>query len=301
MSNDWPFEIGTTLPRKQVHAKVGGQQQQGIVTPQGWPDVLVFTDPVKGKRFGYDRFEGLRADGCYSYTGAGPERDQVFLRGNKWLRDAEREGKTIRLFRSQGSLTTYIGAFTLGDPPYEWKQIPAERGPDRKGIIFNLAPLEADVSTLPLYGGEKFTSKEPQQVPWTPPSFDAYEIGPAEANQRTVSRVEFELQADFGNWLKVQGHELGRLRIPAGSGIIEPDLFNATLNQIVEAKKSSARGYVRMAIGQVLDYLNNVTDQNPDISAAILLPGAPASDLIALCRKLGIGIWVRHGSAFSQI
>lgn len=88
MSNDWPFEIGNTLPRKQVHAKVGGQEQQGIVTPRGWPDVLVFTDPVKGKRFGYDRFEGLRADGCYSYTGAGRQGDQVFLRGNKWLRDA---------------------------------------------------------------------------------------------------------------------------------------------------------------------------------------------------------------------
>ncbi|MEF2979410.1 hypothetical protein [Subtercola sp. YIM 133946] len=279
----------------------GGQRQGGIATPQNSSQILIFTNPDSGKRYGYDKFEGLRSDGSYSYTGEGQAGDQVFLRGNRSLRDSVKDGKIIRLFRTRGTQANYVGAFTLADVPYAIEQIPDLEGNERQGIIFNLVPLDADTSELPTYGGEQLN--EPQALPWTPPSSDSYEVKPFEPSEvgRTVSRIEFELQADFGAWLIARGDTVRRLRVPVGNTVMEPDLYNETSGEIVEAKKSSARGYVRNAIGQVLDYVHTAQKVMNGVRPSILLPGIPTPDLVELCGGLGITVWVRDGVGFTSV
>ncbi len=73
----WALEIGDVVRRRAIHEAYGGQQQGGISTPRATSDVLIFTDPEAGARYGYDEFEGLREDGSYAYTGEGQRGHQL--------------------------------------------------------------------------------------------------------------------------------------------------------------------------------------------------------------------------------
>lgn len=301
----WLLEPGDTVRRRSLHDAYGGQQQGGISTPRSLPDILIFTDPQAGARYGYDHFEGLREDGSYAYTGEGQYGRQEFVRGNRALRDSAAEGRTIRVFRTAGTSATYVGAFTTGTPPYTRQTIPDAAGEPREGIIFNLLPLAARVELLPAYGGELAPqsslvdySATPRE--WAPPEFTDVPIPAADwlHGQRVVSRAEFELQAAFGSWLREQALTPARLPLRAGSTLIEPDLFVPERSWIVEAKRSTARGYIRTAIGQVLDYVHMAGKAGLAAAPVVLLPGSPEPDLRELMLSLGITIATRTGDGF---
>lgn len=288
----WDIDIGQTLKRREVHARYGGQRQGGISTPVDSESILIFSDPRSGARYGYDKHEGLREDGSYAYTGEGQTGDQQFLRGNKSILESPKYGKTIRLFKVEGTFATYAGAFTLGEPEYEEKQALDIVGKIRKVIVFNLVPINADVTVLPEYGGIMGITSRLED--WRAPEWGSYEIAQSAKSEAPVhaSRVEFELQSAFGNWLISKDHKVKKLSIKIGKSTIHPDLFDETTNTIIEAKKSASRGHVREAIGQVLDYQNNELIAGNDRSSAILLPGRPAGDLVTLASNLGIQIYV---------
>jgi hypothetical protein len=296
---DWTTKVGEVMTRRAVHARYGGQQQQGISTPADSTEILVFTDPSKGAKYGYDLHEGAREDGIYAYTGEGRLGDQTLSRGNLALLNSVQLGKTVRLFRTDNTLATYVGAFTLDDPPYSWQAIPDESGAIRKGIVFNLAPIEAETDRLPPVGRERVSQIETSE--WKAPLFDPYGLNPSPGIGQTASRIEFELQAAFGEWRLAKGHDLRRLRIPIGGNFVEPDLFDATTSELFEAKKSAARKYVRTAIGQVLDYTHNANLLGMKARPAILLPSRPAQGLLGLCASLSISVYARDGSQFSRL
>ena len=304
----WLLEPGDVVRRRSLHHVYGGQQQGGISTPRNIPEILIFTDPEAGAKYGYDEFEGLREDGSYSYTGEGQYGSQVLVRGNKALRDSSKNGKIIRLLRTKGVFATYVGAFTTGIPTYTIETIPDLSGNPRDGLIFNLLPIDALVQLLPAYGGEL----EPENdlinyaaTPrvWTPPEFSDVVISEVESSQdeRTVSRVEFELQADFGAWLDSLGLSPKRLPLRAGNTLIEPDMFVPERHWIVEAKRSTARGHVRTAIGQVLDYVHVAAKAGLRTTPVVLLPGPPERDLQELMSDLGITVAVRDDDSFRVI
>lgn len=302
----WALEPGDMVRRRAIHGAYGGQQQGGISTPRSIPDVLIFTDPSSGAKYGYDKFEGLKEDGTYAYTGEGQHGAQGFLRGNRALRDSALLGKTIRLLRTNGVWATYIGAFALGEPPYLFETIPDVDGEPRQGIIFNLEPIDARVELLPAFGGElppagTFQADQLQITTWFPPEYSDVVI-PGEVfestGDRVVSRVEFELQSSFGAWLELQGEAIQRLQLRAGSTMIEPDAYVPERKWIVEAKKSTARRYVREAIGQVLDYVHIARRSGLDANPVILLPGQPEGDLCKLISSLGITLIVRSLGEF---
>lgn len=280
-------------------------------TPQSIPDILIFTDPASGSRYGYDRFEGLREDGSYAYTGEGQRGAQEFVRGNRALHDSAAAGKTIRLLRTNGVLATYVGSFALDSPAYEFETIPDLDGLPRQGIIFNLIPLDAHVELLPAYGG---VEAEPEASlidyvafprVWSPPEYSNVVVaGPAEqqvAGERTVSRVEFQLQSEFGSWLRAEGTPPQRLPLRVRNITIKPDLYVPDRHWIVEAKKSIARGHVRTAIGQVLDYVHIAQKAGLATTPVILLPGTPEADLVELIARLGITLIVRSHDAFEVV
>lgn len=296
------LSVGDEVLRRDVHRAYGGQQQGGIATPRALGEIFIFTDPGTGARHGYDRFEGLREDGSYSYTGEGQVGDQVFVRGNLALRDAARSGRIIRLFTVNRTRVTYVGAFTTGLPTYRFEIIPDTAGDLRRGIIFTLVPVDADVTRLPAYGGVRLA--QAQLSNWAAPACSDIVVAgddSAPMDERVVSRVEFELQAAFGAWLTKNGTPPTRLTLPIGSSRIEPDLYVRTSGWIVEAKKSTARAYVRTAIGQVLDYAHVAHEQGLAAVPVILLPGHPERDLQKLITSLGIITAVRQGDGFELI
>lgn len=291
----WLLAPGDTVRRRSVHDAYGGQRQGGISTPRDSQHILVFTNPKAGEKFGYADFEGLREDGSYAYTGEGQNGHQQFKGGNSAIRDAAQNGKTIRLFRTSGSSATYVGAFTTGSPPYAIETIPDADSNPRDGIIFNLLPLDAQVDLLHAHGGALEDGASLVQYGatprvWTPPEYSDVVVAEIQSlpSERIVSRDEFELQAAFGEWLHTQGTAPARLPLRAGSTVIEPDMWIPDRNWIVEAKRSIARGHVRMAIGQVLDYAHVARKSDLAAIPVILLPGPPEMALRELMAKLGI-------------
>ncbi|WP_229672980.1 hypothetical protein [Microbacterium saperdae] len=296
----WTLEIGDTVLRKELHAAYGGQRQSGIITPKSVPDILIVTNPGSAAQHGYDKYEGLQADGSFAYTGQGQVGHQHFKNGNGALRDAAEKGRPIRLFTKSNTSVTYIGEFTTGQPSYSVKRITDSKKNLRDGIIFNLIPVDADMEELePALTTPTDTV---QESPWTPPDFSPLVIeAPAPPGPRTVSRIEFELQRDFGEWISNQGKTPLRLQLHSAGATIEPDLYVEESGWVVEAKKSSAREFVRAAIGQVLDYARLVRLSGRGATPVILLPGRPVAHIEALLFELGILLIVRDDNAFAVI
>src|SRR5688572_12432677 len=89
------FQVHRIYHRKNdIHSVYGGQQQSGIITPAKHPMVLVVTG-AKGKQYGYaDEWDGR----TLLYFGQGQEGDMQFGRGNKALRDHQKNGKDLHVF-----------------------------------------------------------------------------------------------------------------------------------------------------------------------------------------------------------
>ncbi|MBN9224135.1 MAG: hypothetical protein ABS63_03575 [Microbacterium sp. SCN 70-27] len=301
---EWALEIGDKARRRAIHRQYGGGQQGGISTSRKTSDIFIFTNPARGSRYGYDLHEGLQADGSFAYTGEGQSGDQEFTHGNRALLNAADEGRIVRVFSAKSPYATYVGAFTTGDPVCTFQEIPGEDGILRRAIVFNLVPLDASTSLLSPNPG-KLRLLKPQVVRWDPP--DASDVSvPADGTQlppgdRVVSRVEFQLQADFGRWLEERGTPPSRLRLPVAGTIIEPDMYVESEGWLAEAKKSTGREYVRMAIGQVLDYAHNARALDTVTTPMILLPGRAEADLMGLSADLGITLAARDGDSFELV
>jgi hypothetical protein len=103
--------------------------------------VFLFRKPSVGHAFGYN-YDGWAADGTFHYTGDGQLLDQSpHLGRNRDLLAAPRLGRTIRLFRSQKTATTYVGTFALADPSYFVADAPDRKGVMRSVLVFRLLPL----------------------------------------------------------------------------------------------------------------------------------------------------------------
>jgi len=202
------------------------------------------------------------------------------------------------LFVTEGTMATYMGEVVRGDPPSEWRRAPDVDGVERDVVVFHLVPVDRMVTPKVVV-----LAPQPTTV-WTPPSDGDYTVAGALVNGRVVTRQEMRLQAQFGLWLQTQGRNVLRrpIVVPSSGAQVFPDLFDASTPMVVEAKKSAAREYVREAIGQVLDYQNLLhLDGERQVRAAILVPGAPDEDLMVLCRRLGIDVYIPEGDGFRTV
>lgn len=297
----WDIPIGTRIGRRELHNRLGGGSwQDGITRVVKTNEMLVFTNDGGGKH-GYGVHEGLRSDGVFRYSGQGQDGDQTLTSNNKALADSEEIGRPIRVFRGQGNVI-YVGSFALADPPYTWERFPGTgSSPERDGLVFNLVAVDADTSLLPMLvaeeGGssarEYVTAAPPVTTTWQPLDFREYQVRRIDEGEsvRSVSRREFELQTRFGKWLRARGEDVQVLRLTEDGVTIVPDLYVPTLAQVVEAKKSTARAYVRTAIGQALDYAAVAGRRGLVVAPAILLPSEPRRSMVELCTSVGITVW----------
>lgn len=297
----WDIPIGTSIGRRELHSRLGGgSRQDGITRVVKTNEMLVFTNDGGGEH-DYGVHEGLRSDGVFRYSGQGQHGDQTLTANNKALADSEVIGRPIRVFRGQGAVT-YVGSFALADPPYTWERFPGTgSSSERDGWVFNLVAVEADTSLLPVLVAEEGgsparefgTNAAPVTTAWRPLDFTEYQVRRVDEGEsvRAVSRQEFALQKRFGEWLRARGEDVQVLRLTEGGVTIVPDLYVPTMGQIVEAKKSIARAYVRTAIGQALDYAAVARRRGLSVTPAVLLPSEPSSSMVELCTSVGITVW----------
>jgi hypothetical protein len=296
----FPYLPGETFLRREMHEIVGGSFRHGMTSCSAGTEFLLFHDKKKSVKFGYHVWEGLQADGKFHYTGQGTRGDQLLTKSNLALIRASELGNTIHLIESVDGVCTYLGEFLLDDPNFF-----VEAAPDslqeglRKVFVFRLIPKTflQDLSANDLIASEMTGVSRP----WEPPNFSDLQRDQLRNSATNVLRSEFKLQHEFGLFLLSHGHKVLSYDFifPKANGSLKPDFWIEDLEMIVEAKPSMSREHVRMAIGQVLDYVHLAAKLGLEMKPAILLPGIPPSDLVALLKDLGIRLIYKTGATFN--
>ncbi|WP_143832961.1 MULTISPECIES: hypothetical protein [Nocardiopsis] len=317
MADKW-IKPGELTTRKEMKAVFGGGQGQGIQPCSTSPNVLLYTDPASGEKSGY--YDGwLPTDDSstplFEYTGDG-EGDQVFHgrygpRNRAILMHAE-EGRALRVFKAAGrvpgegtKLQRYVGKFKLDEEePYVLRQAPNQAGELRRVIVFRLRPVD-ELTPLPEDTIAPLTETEIQQVPVDtatsiivdPETYSGKPISRSATRSTKVERREAELCEAFRDMLEEHEHQVRRFQIRTSglSSSLLTDLYDTKSHVLYEAKGTSSRESVRMAIGQLMDYRRHI---NPNPTLAVLLPKKPNPDLQDLLESVNINLVYQDGGAF---
>jgi hypothetical protein len=293
-NDDWRIPLGDVRPRRAVHAEYGGAWYGGIEPSAKSSNILLFTNPDRGREFGYD-YDGWDADGTYHYTGDGQRGPQLFVAGNLAVRDHRETGRALRLFRANGRDVTYIGQFELPDrDPYLIADgLDADDLP-RTVIVFRLRPVGPVLSDLTDVAPAAGATRD---VPLEAANVEEFQVEPP-TEPEPRRRREAQLVQRYATWLRVQGHIVGgkQIRPPGELRELKVDLVDRTANELVEAKASADRDSVRMALGQLLDYRRHLKVT----TAALLVPTRPRDDLLDLLKLYGISCVWEGAAGFSR-
>jgi hypothetical protein len=293
----FPIEVGQSLKKAYIHALIGGSSQHAMTSCLGGSAFLVFHDPLKGRKFGYDVWEGPQADGSFHYTGQGVLGHQRLTGPNRILLAASSDGKPIHFFRRPGPGSkrvpgnpyTYEGLVMLDVPPYVVREAPDQTGALRNVFVFRFVPLEESPDQL---ASSSKSLAECAMTPWNPSIADIAKLGIPTTPAAQADLEENKLQKRFWEFMCSKGEQPERaaISIDGLKGYLFPDFVLSSRGLVVEAKPSTSRIHVRLAIGQVLDYAHLLAEAGRLLKPAILLPGKPRQDLCDLLEKLEISL-----------
>lgn len=139
------FEDGRLYSRWFLHDVLKGERYKGISTPGDYPLIFIFTGE-SGDDYGYE--DEFKEDGTFWYTGEGTTGDMTMDKGNKAIRDHNKNEESIHLFEDTDMpwIVQYVGELTYFE--YEEKQMDDENGDSRTGFRFHLRPVDDSNLTL---------------------------------------------------------------------------------------------------------------------------------------------------------
>jgi 5-methylcytosine-specific restriction protein A len=302
---EWDVEPGEHLTRRERQARFGGALYGGIQPSNTTPNVFVYSDPAAGGLiYPYDGWSG----GVFLYTGEGRLGDQQVKGGNKALLEHEAAGRAVRLFVADGVVAStseknhlYVGQFRVDRYQVGVEPAPDDAGEERSVLVFRLIPVgDVIVRSEDASGtGGPGTSAEANLVPPEQHLAHTYEVSGTASTH--AERRESDLVKRFEAHLKAQGHEVMRWRLrPPGEMLsLLTDTYDKTARELFEAKGSSSRNYVRLAIGQLLDYRRFIDVDG--IKLSVLLPSRPSPDVLALLTSVNMECVYEDGSAFRRV
>jgi hypothetical protein len=114
------------------------------------------------------------------------------------------------------------------------------------------------------------------------------------AEAQVARRREAALVVKYRNWLKDRDVWVANYQG------LRCDVYDKERNHLIEAKSSTEREYIRMAVGQLLDYafLGKEVFKNPRM--AILLPKKPELDILTWLGALKIKVIWQQGKIFDD-
>jgi hypothetical protein len=295
------IKVGEVLKRTALHGLYGGAGMGGIEPSAKTPNVFIFTSD-SGSSYGYNFDEELE-DGSFLYTGDGQIGNQdISVGGNKALIEHRKKGRALRLFEAaeEKTFVRYIGEFEVADSVPGVRRAPDRNGEERDVLVFHLLPVG---QTKKLTRAAKVAATP--SVTWQNPERNTGESHTRQITASTTiaTRQEAQLQNRYIGFLRSMGYEIGTftISIPESNAALRVDLVDKTNRKLIEVKAGVTRGYVREAIGQVLDYVFQLKRiQSETWEPEILLPGKPSDDLVALIANLGIGlVWEDNGTFLS--
>jgi hypothetical protein len=222
---------------------------------------------------------------------------------NKSLLNHEEDGRKVYLFQGIKGEVTFENEFVVDKKyPYFLTSSPDFLGNMRTAIVFRLKPVTKYSSGYP-----KTEIKQPKknivrEVP--------LEGGSGEVSKRKVNyeskpvKREALLVKDYNKYRKSKKlKELVRHEVQP-SGSFRPlftDGWASESSTLIEAKASTSRENIRMAIGQLLDYRRLIRSKVKVKRMAILVPSKPREDLIKLLKELKIKTIFKEKEKFVEI
>lgn len=100
-----------------------------------------------------------------------------------------------------------------------------------------------------------------------------YEVK-VKAKVKTARQTEKRLLSDYRHWLEKQGRHLSSWKF----NMLQCDAWEKERANLIEAKGSTSREDIRMAVGQLLDYAFQVKETFKQPNKAILLQKYPDDD-----------------------
>ena len=110
-------------------------------------------------------------------------------------------------------------------------------------------------------------------------------------------RKETKLVEDYRKWLKERSRKLEQVKC----GRLLCDGYEKEGKKLIEAKSSTKREHIRMAVGQLLDYAFQAKNEPGVSNMAILLPEKPKQERVKWLQPLRIKIiWRRENGQFTE-
>jgi hypothetical protein len=300
MHANWDLEPDASIERRILHERYGGRTQGGIGPSRQTPNVLIFSDPEAGEPHGY--YDGWQSDGCFHYTGEGQRGDQQMKSGNAAILNHVAEGRALQVFRGARGVVTYMDEFEVdsGEPFYRTDAHETDGGPRREVIVFRLRPKHVEPPEPSSKLAEVLDGPSKSNVPIEQQQTEKAYVAPS-SEPYEAERREQALVLEFEAHLRTLGRRVFRHRIlPSGEARpLFTDLYDESLDMLVEAKGSVERNAIRMAIGQLADYKRFVSDGNPR-HLAVLLPSEPRKDLCDLLTSQGIDLIYKGRAGFND-
>ncbi|MEO3976944.1 hypothetical protein [Streptomyces sp. CAU 1734] len=275
--------------RSELHRLLGGRLHPRVSPSARTENVFLFaahSDPLR-------RLEGFTGH-HFHFVGEGRSGgDQQLKGGNATVVRHASEGRTLRLFASateaESGQVRYLGAWALdADLPFVRTDIAVRGRPDQPSnsvLVFRLLPLTPVPSGLPR------ASPVPLQTLVSEVDlFAPFRTDPTSPGQLTAIEATAQtLLQDYRDHLRVAGHPLSRYEIAPARTLdrFSVDLLDHARNELIVARGSVARTYVRAALGELSDLTRHFKSEP---ASAVLLPSLPRGDLVDLCGTWGVSI-----------
>lgn len=293
----WDLPVGAYLSRTERRERFGGAPYGGIEPSSRSPNVFLYSDPSRGEAYGYN-YDGWANDGrLFLYTGEGRVGDQPMNHGNRAILEHRDRGRSLRLFVADGRVEgtgqrnqRYIGEFEIDHTnPYSLETAPDENRENRTVFVFRLWPVsealrrdsdKSAFSDVEFDGSASLVAVEQNDE-------TSFTVAPREGT--TAFRREGELVERYMAWMgPTHVFRRWKLRVPYELRPLLTDIYDESENILFEAKGTTTRGAIRMAIGQLLDYQRHIDRRG--LRLAILLPQGPSEDLVELATSVGIAV-----------
>ena len=305
----WTTELNSLSTRSELAAKYGGSPYSGGIVPAvASGNIFLFSDPMEGTKYGYN-FDGPGEDESYYYTGQGTLGNHLEVGNNGSVLAHEATNRALQLFVADGfvgktktKLQRYVGQFRI-DPiaPFSKNPAPDSTGANREVLVFHLLPVgETALKELDDENESPLTLMVARMVA---PEVDSSLFYESSGSEPTSSeKLESKLVQSFRAWLGHPSYAVKRwaIHIPGMGSPLLSDIYDTTTRVLYEAKSSSSRRDVRMAVGQLLDYQRHIPV--PELTCSLLLPARPSDDLVHLAHHANMGVTFKTtDGAFQQL
>jgi hypothetical protein len=141
---------------------------------------------------------------------------------------------------------------------------------------------------------EKNASSRTIAVVAAPKNYQLDYVLKGNAAAKRAKKTEAILLERYEAWLSDQGRTLKAVRY----GALQCDGYESARSNLIEAKSSTRREHIRMAVGQILDYSYKGRNWLRGPNMALLLPKRPVQDVEAWLDSMNIKLIWREEKAF---